>query len=92
MISKRGRDLISVLTVLYMTVAIFTLLTASRMLYVWHNQYLAAIKYHSLLLLVNLQGQIQDFLREGASQADMIDVQSQKSAEKLPNMNASATE
>ena len=27
-----------------MSVAIFTLLTASRMLYVWHNQYLAAIQ------------------------------------------------
>ena len=33
---------------------------------------------------------MQDFLREGASQADMTDVQSQKSAEELPNMHASA--
>ena len=30
-----------------------------------------------------LQGRIQDFLREGAGQADMPDVQSQKSAEDL---------
>ena len=36
------------------------------------------------------QGRIQDFLREGASQADMTDVQSHKSAEDLPNMHASA--
>ena len=36
------------------------------------------------------QGQIQDFLREGASQADMTVFQSQKSAEELPNMHASA--
>ena len=36
------------------------------------------------------QGWIQDFLREGASQADMTDVQSQKSAEEQPNMHASA--
>ena len=32
----------------------FTLLTASRMLYVWHDQYLVAIQYHALLLLLNL--------------------------------------
>ena len=32
------------------------------------------------------QGRIQDFLREGASQAGMTDVQSQKSDEELPNM------
>ena len=32
-----------------------------------------------------MQGWIQDFLREGAGQADMTDVQSQKSAEELPN-------
>ena len=31
-----------------------------------------------------------DPIREGASQADMTDVQSQKSAEELPNMHASA--
>ena len=37
-----------------------------------------------------MQGRIQDFLREGASQADMTDVQSQKSAEELPNMHVSA--
>ena len=38
-----------------MTVAIGTLLlTASWMLYVWHNLYLATVRYHSLLLLVNL--------------------------------------
>ena len=30
-----------------------------------------------------------EFLREGVSQAGMIDVQSQKSAEELPNMHAS---
>ena len=36
-----------------------------------------------------IQGQIQDFFREGASQAKMTDVQSQKSAEELPNMHAS---
>ena len=34
-----------------------------------------------------MQGWIQDFLREGASQAEMTDVQSQRSAE---NMHASA--
>ena len=37
----------------------------------------------------SMQGQIQDFLREGASQPEMTDVQSQKSAEELPNMHAS---
>ena len=31
-----------------------------------------------------------EFLIEGISQADMTDVQSQKSAEELPNMHASA--
>ena len=40
-----------ILIVLHMTVALFT---ASRMLYVWHNRCLAAIRYHLLLLLVNL--------------------------------------
>ena len=40
--------------------------------------------------LQSLQGWIQDFLRECASQAEMTDVQSQKSAEELPNMHASA--
>ena len=39
---------------------------------------------------VMTQGRIQDFLREGASQANMTDVQSQKSAEELPNMHTSA--
>ena len=37
-----------------------------------------------------IQGKIKDFLRKGASQADMTDVQSQKSAEELLNMHASA--
>ena len=32
----------------------FTLLTAPRILYVWHNWYLATMWYHSLVLLVNL--------------------------------------
>ena len=36
------------------------------------------------------QGWIQDFLREGASQANMTDVQSQKSAKELPSMHTSA--
>ena len=36
------------------------------------------------------QGRIQDFLREGASQVDMTDIQSQKSAEELHNMHPSA--
>ena len=44
--------------------------------------------YH--MFLDTVQGWIQDFLREGASQADMTDVQSQKSAKELPNMHASA--
>ena len=44
--------------------------------------------YH--MFLDTVQGRIQDFLREGASQADMTDVQSQKSAKELPNMHASA--
>ena len=42
------------------------------------------------MFLDTVQGWIQDFLREGASQADMTDIQSQKSAKELPNMHASA--
>ena len=42
------------LIVLHVTVSIATLLTASRMLYAWHNLYLATIPYYSLLLLVNV--------------------------------------
>ena len=39
---------------------------------------------------MHYSGQIQDFLKEGASQADMTGVQSQKFAKELPNMHASA--
>ena len=48
--------------------------------------------YNNLRIDITLhqQGWIQDFLREGASQADMTDVQSRKSAEELPNMHASS--
>ena len=35
-----------------------------------------------------MSGADPEFLREGASQAYMTDVQSQKSAEELPNMHA----
>ena len=41
------------------------------------------------MFLDTVQGWIQDFLREDANQADMTDVQSQKSAKELPNMHAS---
>ena len=62
MISKLGRYLISVLVVtiqspynlLWSYHAVFVILTASRMLYDWHNLYLATIWYHSLLFLANL--------------------------------------
>ena len=37
-----------------------------------------------------MQGRIQDFLREGASQTDITNVQSQNSVKELLNMHASA--
>ena len=65
MICKLGHNLISVLVITiqspytqvtlivpHITVATFTLLTASRMLYV--DMYLSTIQYHSVLFLVNL--------------------------------------
>ena len=45
----------------------------------------------TILDQLTTQGWIHDFLREGTSQANMTDVQSQKSAEKLPNIHASPT-
>ena len=41
-------------------------------------------------IIARFQGWIHNFLRVGASLEDMTDVQSQKSAEELPNMHASA--
>ena len=43
--------------------------------------------YHYIL---RYQGRIQDFLKEGANQAERTDVQSQKSVKELPNMHTSA--
>ena len=40
-----------------------------------------------MIIYCTKQGRIQDFLSEGVSQANMTDVQSQKSAEELPNMH-----
>ena len=45
---------------------------------------------HLFTFYYTLGRTIQDFLREGASQVDITDVQSQKTAEKLPNVHASA--
>ena len=56
-----------------------------------HEEMLLSLAQYLLpeVSLICQQGWIQDFLREGASQAEITDIESQKFAEELPYMHAS---